>query len=381
MLYPNDHPRPGTFCCRSRLVLIACSQERREAWSARNLHRTDSKKMNSLSTPVLGSIFVLACGASIFSSNRAIISIESLAKGLGFSDWTLGILAALFADSPEIASSITAQAHAQSNISLGIVIGSNLFNVAALLGLGCLVARRVSFARVTLVFEGTVALVLSGLAILLADHLLSPNLVLAAASTVFLLYLISGTKPFITWLDTRSAKTPGRLLDMFSAQQHHEVHEALDNLPRVRQSTVTVAWSIVAVVGASYLMEVSASRLGTRYSIPSYFIGAVVLAAITSLPNLVAALYLANRSRSSALLSEAMNSNSINLFAGLFLPGVIFGLGTVSESSHLLTIACLALVLSTLVVAYVQRGLRATGGLAIIGAYLTVMVLIGLISS
>ena len=53
--------------------------------------------------------------------------------------------------------------------------------------------------------------------------------------------------------------------------------------------------------------------------------GALVLAGVTSLPNAVSALYLAVRGRGAATLSIALNSNAINVTAGLLLPGVSLG--------------------------------------------------------
>jgi len=48
--------------------------------------------------------------------------------------------------------------------------------------------------------------------------------------------------------------------------------------------------------------------------------GAIVPAAVTRLPNAVAAIYLARRGRAAATRSEAMNSNTLNVLAGLLKP-------------------------------------------------------------
>jgi Ca2+/Na+ antiporter len=45
----------------------------------------------------------------------------------------------------------------------------------------------------------------------------------------------------------------------------------------------------LAVVAASVLMEWAASALGSRFVVPEIVVGALVLAAVTSLPNAVAA--------------------------------------------------------------------------------------------
>ena len=55
-------------------------------------------------------------------------------------------------------------------------------------------------------------------------------------------------------------------------------------------------------------MERAASALGTRFAVPEIVVGGLVLAAVTSLPNAVAAVYLAARGRGAATLSIAATS-------------------------------------------------------------------------
>ena len=82
-------------------------------------------------------------GASALLVSR----LERLAGRWQLTEATLGLVVALAADSPEITSAITASAHGQANIGAGVVLGSNVFNLAALLGLGAIVARRVQLHR------------------------------------------------------------------------------------------------------------------------------------------------------------------------------------------------------------------------------------------
>ena len=57
-------------------------------------------------------------------------------ESLGLSEALLGILAALAADAPEITASITALLHHQATVGAGVVLGSNVFNLAAPAGPG-----------------------------------------------------------------------------------------------------------------------------------------------------------------------------------------------------------------------------------------------------
>jgi hypothetical protein len=57
----------------------------------------------------------------------------------------------------------------------------------------------------------------------------------------------------------------------------------------VPEEELELEGSLLAVVAASVLMEWAASALGSRFVVPEIVVGALVLAAVTSLPNAVAA--------------------------------------------------------------------------------------------
>jgi Ca2+/Na+ antiporter len=133
--------------------------------------------------------------------------------------------------------------------------------------------------------------------------------------------------------------------------------------------TVAVLATAV-VVGASVAMELTASTLGRRHHVADIVTGALILAGVTSLPNAVSALYLAVRGRGAATLSIALNSNAINVTAGLLLPGIIVGLGAPSGQGTLVAAWYLGLTALTLTCAYTSQGLRRIHGALIISGYL-----------
>nr|MDQ2877446.1 hypothetical protein [Actinomycetota bacterium] len=139
------------------------------------------------------------------------------------------------------------------------------------------------------------------------------------------------------------------------------------------RDAVTASLALIVVVAASVVMEQAAAATGTRFAIPGIVTGALVLAAVTSLPNVVSAIYLALRGRASATLSTALNSNSLNVLAGLLLPAVILGAPAASAGAMLtagwyggLTIVVVALALA-------RRGLSRGPGIIIVLAYLALV--------
>jgi Ca2+/Na+ antiporter len=123
------------------------------------------------------------------------------------------------------------------------------------------------------------------------------------------------------------------------------------------------------VIIASVIMERAAAGIGQRADVPQIITGGLVLAAVTSLPNAVAAVYLASRGRGAATLSTALNSNTLNVVAGLLIPGTLLGLGHLSGPTLLVTIWYAGLSLAVLALAWRHQGLTRPAGAAIIIAY------------
>jgi cation:H+ antiporter len=127
--------------------------------------------------------------------------------------------------------------------------------------------------------------------------------------------------------------------------------------------------ALIVVVAASTAMEQGASALGRRYGVAQIVVGGLVLAAVTSLPNAVAAVYLARKGRGAAALSTALNSNTINVTAGLLIPATVIGLAKPNGSGLLVAGWYVGLTTLTLMLAYADRGLRRAAGWLIIAAY------------
>jgi len=90
--------------------------------------------------------------ASVWLTN----GLKKIGARLRFREALLGILTALGADAPEITSAIAVLYFNHHDLALGVVLGSNIFNLAGLLGLSALVAGRVEIGRHGLLVNGGV---------------------------------------------------------------------------------------------------------------------------------------------------------------------------------------------------------------------------------
>jgi cation:H+ antiporter len=325
--------------------------------------------MSALSDPLLILIFTLAATLSLGTSWILVSRLERIGARIGVSEALLGMLAALAADAPELTAAVTAQTGHQSRIGAGVVIGSNVFNLAALLGLGALVAGRIALHRRVIALEGAVAIAIATVCVLVVVAGVPPAVGVAMSLVVLLPYLVLlGLRPD----QLGRLRLPVRWRRWLAAAIHEEELELEPAIhpPRGRRQDLAVAGGAVAVVvAASVVMEQSASELGTRHAVPGIIVGALVLAGVTSLPNAVAAVYLAARGRGAATLSTAMNSNALNVVAGLLLPASFVGLGSASLSTNLVALAYLGMTALVLTMAYAARGLLRRQGALIIAAY------------
>lgn len=320
-----------------------------------------------MSAALAVSAFLAGTVVSLLTSFLLVSRLERVGERLGFSEALLGIVAALAADAPEVTAAITAVAHHQQRVGAGVILGSNVFNLAALLGLGAVVAGRISLHRKVVLLGGSIAIwvALVSLAVVVGVLPSAAGLGLALAALAMYLVVLSTEGRSLERL-----QVPGRWaawLRSAVAEEEVELEEAIRPARGRWSDAAQAAAALVVVVIASVTMERAATALGTRFAVPDIVLGGLVLAAVTSLPNAVAAVYLAARGRGAATLSTALNSNTINVVAGLLLPATILGLGGPSGQTVLITVWYVVMTAEVLALAHRYRGLgRMTGGLIIV---------------
>ena len=315
-------------------------------------------------------LFVAGVVVSLSASWLLVSRLERLGDRAGLSEAWLGLVAALAADAPEITSAVTALARGQSSIGAGVVIGSNVFNLAGLLGLSAVVAGRVAFHRRVVLLAGLPGVWVAVVCLLTVAAVVSPVAGLALALAVGVPYVaLSGMRR----ARMERLRLPAGWASWLTAAVHEEEAELAEAI-RPRRGTwrdgLTAAVALIAVVGASITMEQAATALGRRYAVADIIVGALVLAVVTSLPNAVTAVYLAIRGRGAAVLSTALNSNAINVTAGLLVPASLTGIGPRSGQDVLVAAWYAGLTVFALALAYRDRGLGRIPGIAIIAGYL-----------
>ena len=320
---------------------------------------------------------LIACTAvALAASHYLVRSLERVAARLGLTEAMLGLVAALAANSPEISSSVTALVRGERDIGIGVILGSNVFNLAALLGLGAIVARRIRLHRDVVVVAGGVGGWAALMALAVVAGGVGPPAGLGLVLVLLLPYVAVAAVPALV------SRFPvpdrwRRLVRRAIADEERELEEAIHPDPATRRDVVLAGVTLAAVVVASAGMEATGAGAGVQLGVPMIVVGGVLLAAVTSLPNAVAAVYLARRGRGAAVLSETMNSNTLNVVLGLLVPACIVGLRQpAGEGAIVAAVAVCALTACALLLAYAGHGLGRMGGWILIGGYLVYLVAI-----
>jgi cation:H+ antiporter len=288
--------------------------------------------------------------------------LDRIGERLGFSEALLGIVTAVGADAPEISSAVVALVTGHEDTGVGVVVGSNVFNIAALLGLSAVIAGPVRIHAHGLVLNGGVAIAVAVIGALLAIDAIPAGVALTLALVI--------VTPYVTLsaLHLRRRQRLPAFLREAVVEEQQDARRDEYAPPATRNDALAVIPALAAVIGGAYAMVAAAQSLGDRWDVSDLLIGTVVLAALTGIPNVLAAVRLALHGRGAACVSESLNSNNANIVAGLCVPALVLGLG---HASGIETFAAFAmLVMTLLAVAFCfGGGLTRREGSAIIALY------------
>jgi cation:H+ antiporter len=306
--------------------------------------------------PVFLASVALMIGASAVFARR----LDQAGLRLGMPEAILGLLTALAADAPEIASAITALVAHQKAVAVGVVVGSNAFNLAAMLGLSAIVASRVRARHETLELEAFVGIWLLVVCLAVVTG--------AIGATIGLILVAVVIVPYVAVL----AIGPGRIHSRFLAESFGEQHvrdETTDARHEIAGLVVSLLVAIVLIVGGSIGAVRSVTDLAHAWSIPQALVGVVILAVLTSLPNAWTGVRFGLQDRGSALMSETLNSNSINLVAGIAVPAALGAIGSLSGLDTFDVVWLVVMTVTALVLFGRRGGAGTAAGVLMIGLY------------
>lgn len=323
-----------------------------------------------MSTPLAIVVFAAGLAVTVASSIVLARELDRIGERLGFSEALLGLLTALGADGPEISSAVAAIVTGHNETGVGVVVGSNVFNIAALLGVSAVIAGSVRLHRHGLALVGGVAILCAVIGLLLVLRWLPPIAALLLALAV--------VAPYVVMSSLRAAsveRLPALLREAVREEQRDARRDEFAGVGGAFDALILVP-ALAGVVGGATAMVYAAQSLGHRWQVSDVIIGTLVLAALTGLPNMLAAIRLARHGRGAACVSEALNSNNANVLVGLCIPAVVLGIGHPSGLQRFDALSMVILTALAIGLAFRKSRLTRAEGYGIIVLYAAFAVVI-----
>jgi cation:H+ antiporter len=313
-------------------------------------------------------LFIAGLAVTLVAAATFARRLDRLGARFGLPEVWIGLLTAVAADGPEVSSALAALIKGSHEASIGVIVGSNTFNLAAMIGVSVLLVGSVQVPRTTLMLEGTVGLAATAIVIALLLGWIPVAVALVLIAIVLVPYLVLVIGGYELALSLRLRRLAALVADRdIAAGAHSEGHTVADFATHRQLALMLV--DLVLIVAGSFAMVQGALTLGSRWGVTSALIGALVLGPLTSLPNALTGIRLGMARRGSALVTETLNSNTINLVAGVALPSVVVTL-TARTSTNQLGLALLAAaMLATVGLLGVRGGMKRAGAALIIALY------------
>jgi cation:H+ antiporter len=275
-------------------------------------------------------VFLVSIGVMLAASSLFAGRLDHIGIRLGLPEALLGLLTALAADAPELASAVTALFEGRHAIAVGVVIGASVFNIAAMLGLSAVVTARIRARHESLELEAFVGLWMIAVATAVATGSLGGTVgaVLVAVVAVPYVVLLAAGPRLARRLPLGAAES--RFLGRSFGERHRRA-QPLDSRRETVQLVLVLLAALCLIIAGSVGAVRAAIVLADRWSVPQALVGVLVLAVLTALPNAWTGVRFGLQHRGSALMSETLNSNSINVGAGIALPAALGSLTAFSR--------------------------------------------------
>lgn len=248
-------------------------------------------------------IIQLAAGAALlwFGAGWIVDSAAAIARKLRISELVIGLtVVAMGTSAPEFLVTVTAAFKDMADISLANVVGSNIFNLGMILGLLAMI-KPIPTHPVLLWRDG---LTLFGVCLLVL--FMSLNLSLSRLEGVMLLLVFVS---YLGFLLLRAKRAP------LQGPEAGLLEEVPEREARWWDGLKLVAGFACITFGSHLLVE-GASAVALALGVSQWAIGLTIVAAGTSLPELVTCLAAAVRGKSDMLLGNLLGSDFFN-FAGV----------------------------------------------------------------
>ncbi len=278
----------------------------------------------------------------MWSAGRFVDGAVSVANRFRVPPLLIGMVIVGFGTSaPEMAVSVIGAIQSNPGIALGNAYGSNITNIALIIGLSAAISPIAVHSQVL----RRELPILTGVTALAALQLLDGAI--SRVDAALLLGVFALLLGWSIWQGLRKRE------DTFGKEIDREVASETMSL---RTAILWLSVGLVLLVGSSRLLVWGAVEIATRLEISDLVIGLTVVAIGTSLPELASSIVAARRKQHDIALGNILGSNLFNTLAVVGLSGIISPLSAEPSILSRDVVVMGALTVGLFVIGYGFRG-------------------------
>ncbi|MDD2534379.1 MAG: calcium/sodium antiporter [Eubacteriales bacterium] len=299
----------------------------------------------------------------VWSADRFVEGAACVARYFGMPPLMVGMLVVGFGTSmPEMVVSVQSALEGNPGIALGNAFGSNIVNIALILGLTALIKPITVQSRV-LVNELPI---LTGITIL-ATYMVFDGLVSRLDAIILLIFF----GLLIAWsIWQGKTKSQDVLVDEFEGEfKRHK-----------KPFGIALMWTVIGLgllIASSRLLVWGAVDIATKLGINDLIVGLTIVAVGTSLPELASSLIATKRGEHDIALGNVLGSNLFNTLAVTGLAGIIHPITAAPEVFSRDMMVLLALTIALFIIGYRFNQTRRHGRINRIEGALLLLTYIG----
>jgi cation:H+ antiporter len=256
-------------------------------------------------------LFVLGLVSLVAGAECLVRGASRLAAALGVSPLVIGLTVVAFGTStPELAVSVQAAWSAEGDLSLGNVIGSNVFNVLFILGISAVITP-LAVAHQLLRLDVPVMIAVSVLTLLLGLD--------GAIGRLDGALFVTGMLVYTGWL----IRTSRRETAAEAAVSSSAATRKAGSTRRLLVDIVSILFGLALLVLGSRWLVQGAVAAATALGVSQLVIGLTVVAAGTSLPEVAASIAAAVRGERDIAVGNVVGSNIFNILLVLGLSSLV----------------------------------------------------------
>ncbi len=257
--------------------------------------------------------FILGLVLLVVGADTLVAGASRIARRLGISSLVIGLTVVAFGTSaPELAVSVTGALTGQTDLALGNVVGSNIFNVLFILGVSALVAPLL-VQRQLVRLDVPIMIGTSGLCWAMAlDGVIS-----RLDGVLLFLGIVVYTTLLIRMARRESAAAAESVQELPVGGPPHGLR---DRIPV--QLGMIAAGLVMLVLGSRWLVD-GAIAIAHGLGLSELIISLTIVAAGTSLPELATSVLAAYRGQRDIAVGNVVGSNIFNILCVLGLSSII----------------------------------------------------------